>query len=145
MASGDPRDEVAAALRQLLWKIGAHTRESARDNELSVARLATLRAIRDQPDPTPASVASETHLTRSTMTGVLDQLEKEGWITRERSASDRRRIALTLTRAGRAKARGLPDPIPDAVRAAIGGLEPGVRVELARSLELLVRAIEVPS
>ena len=34
------------------------------------------------------------------LTRVLDQMEQQGWITRERSTQDRRVVELTLTKAG---------------------------------------------
>ncbi|HEV3152224.1 MAG TPA: MarR family transcriptional regulator [Candidatus Baltobacteraceae bacterium] len=42
---------------------------------------------------------------RSTLTSVLDRLEKKRYVVREASASDRRSIRLSLTKTGRGLAR----------------------------------------
>lgn len=43
------------------------------------------------------TLASRTALKKSTLTSMLDRLEKDGWITRERSTYDRRSIHIRLT------------------------------------------------
>lgn len=49
---------------------------------------------------TPAELADEVHLTRSTMTGNLDALQKKGFITRESHPSDRRSTLIKITDIG---------------------------------------------
>lgn len=44
---------------------------------------------------------------RTTMVGLIDQLEEEGLLCRRRSPDDRRRYLIELTPDGRAQARGL--------------------------------------
>ena len=50
---------------------------------------------------TPAELADETNVTRATMTGLVDTLEKDGLVARESSSSDRRTILVRLTEKGR--------------------------------------------
>ena len=42
----------------------------------------------------PGELAQRMGLHLATMTGVLDRLERDGWIVRERSLSDRRRVLV---------------------------------------------------
>jgi DNA-binding MarR family transcriptional regulator len=49
---------------------------------------------------TPAELADEVHLTRSTMTGNLDALQKKGFISRESHPSDRRSTLIKITNKG---------------------------------------------
>ncbi|MGD9160288.1 MAG: MarR family transcriptional regulator [Desulfobacteraceae bacterium] len=49
---------------------------------------------------TPAELADEVHLTRSTMTGNLDALQGKGLITRESHPSDRRMTLIKITDKG---------------------------------------------
>lgn len=48
----------------------------------------------------PAMISDALFMPRQTMTSLLDQMEKNGLIHRERSHTDRRRINLTLTGKG---------------------------------------------
>jgi DNA-binding MarR family transcriptional regulator len=58
--------------------------------------LAILFAHRDQVI-TPSECANLTGVTRATMTGLLDGLERDGLIHREASQVDRRTVAVQLT------------------------------------------------
>ena len=59
---------------------------------------------------TPAALADESGVTRATMTGLLDTLEKDGVIRREADRHDRRTVLVRLTETGRALLeRMLPD------------------------------------
>jgi DNA-binding MarR family transcriptional regulator len=49
----------------------------------------------------PGELAAQLHVHPATMTGILDRLEKGGWIVRERDSPDRRKVQLTAIR-GRA-------------------------------------------
>ena len=49
---------------------------------------------------TPAELADEIHLTRSTMTGNLDTLQEKGLISRESHPKDRRMTLIKITKKG---------------------------------------------
>jgi DNA-binding MarR family transcriptional regulator len=51
---------------------------------------------------TPAELADLSHVTRATMTGLIDTLERDGLVTREPDPTDRRMLSVTLTNKGRA-------------------------------------------
>jgi DNA-binding MarR family transcriptional regulator len=68
---------------------------------LSPGRVGLLITVDANPGVTQSRLAEAAGLDRSTMVGVLDQLETRGLIERRRG-TDRRTNGLWLTRAGRA-------------------------------------------
>lgn len=60
-----------------------------------------------------SDIAESTGVSRATVTGLLDGLERDGLIRRVDSPEDRRRITITLTANGR---RLLDDLLPDHLR-----------------------------
>lgn len=67
---------------------------------ISPGRVGMLLLIEANPGVTQSTLAQAVQRDRSTMVGVLDQLQAKGWIERRRGA-DRRTNGLWLTRAGR--------------------------------------------
>jgi DNA-binding MarR family transcriptional regulator len=62
---------------------------------------------------TPSILAQKLGVTRATMTGLLDGLQKEGLIARQALAEDRRKVGVLLTAKGR---RILDNILPDYYR-----------------------------
>jgi DNA-binding MarR family transcriptional regulator len=69
---------------------------------LHVRQIEILEILYNHPDMklTPAQLADEVHLTRSTMTGNLDSLQKKGFIKRESHPDDRRMLLIKITQEG---------------------------------------------
>lgn len=73
--------------------------------------LLLLHRLTNCPQPrTPAELADLSHVTRATMTGLIDTLERDGLVKREPDLTDRRQMSVTLTAKGRALLESiLPD------------------------------------
>ena len=58
----------------------------------------------------------------TTLTGVLDRLERRGYLTRELDTADRRSFRLVLTKSGRTVAAQVSEAVGDLERSALAGL-----------------------
>ena len=69
---------------------------------LSQGRFIVLLALRRRPEhtATPADLADHAAVTRATMTGLLDGLEKDGLVERSHRKDDRRSLDVRLTKKG---------------------------------------------
>jgi len=103
-ASLDPKAcETLFALVEAGRAIRRHLLAAVAEQGLSEAKFCTLTLLRRvHPEPsTPADLAYHSGVTRAAMTDVLNQMVDQGWISRERSASDRRTHCIKLTPTGR--------------------------------------------
>ncbi len=91
---------------------------------------------RDEERPaTPATLADKAGVTRATMTGLIDTLEKDRLVVREPDANDRRTIHVRLTNAGHAVIEGM---LPDYFQCVADILQPlseNERKQLVRLLQ----------
>jgi DNA-binding MarR family transcriptional regulator len=76
-------------------------------HDLSQGRFMVLILLLDKQENrplsrTPAELAELANVTRATMTGLVDTLERDGLATREPDLVDRRMMAVTLTAKGHA-------------------------------------------
>lgn len=81
-------------------------------------------------------------ITEKTATGVIDRLEREGYVARSRDAKDRRVVHVQLTPQGRVTARRLDRLITDKLARLLAALDATSRRHLFRILEQLLENLE---
>ncbi|MCX6966936.1 MAG: MarR family transcriptional regulator [Verrucomicrobia bacterium] len=84
---------------------------------------------------TPASLAEESGVTRATMTGLIDTLEKDGMVVRQADAHDRRTVHVSLTKQGQASLEAMLPDYFECVSRIMSPLNPRERKELVRLLQ----------
>lgn len=67
---------------------------------LTVPQYQLLIAAYHQTDSTLGGLSEHLNCSRGNVTGIVDRLERDGWLERERSAEDRRVITVKLTEKG---------------------------------------------
>ncbi|MEY3747681.1 MAG: hypothetical protein RL194_1140 [Pseudomonadota bacterium] len=91
----------------------------------------------DALQSTPSALAEKAGVTRATMTGLLDGLERDGLVARELDPHDRRSVSIRLTAAGQQK---LDEVMPDyysRLRACMAALDERDRQQLNDILNLI--------
>jgi DNA-binding MarR family transcriptional regulator len=83
--------ELSIQLAQLNRQVG--TRVELRDGDLEC-----LDMVNRHGPMSPGALARRAGLHPATMTGVLDRLERGGWISRERAPADRRAVVVRALR-----------------------------------------------
>ena len=140
MATGKSAAATAAAVELLKivprlnrWAESAVS-SSAGDLRLSLRQLSALTMIEDEVT-TLGDVAKSLHVTPAVVTGLIDRLERRGYVRRINSTDDRRRVMLTLTESGRS-----------ASKAASAGLASELEQSLVKlgidDLQVINRALE---
>src|ERR1700745_3505359 len=90
------RKVVAAtnALRDLRVELAVLNHRGGKRVELKDLDLDCLDVIARDGPISPSALADRVGVHLATMTGILNRLEEGGWITRDRSASDRRAVVV---------------------------------------------------
>ncbi|HTT93902.1 MAG TPA: MarR family transcriptional regulator [Solirubrobacterales bacterium] len=108
-AAPDRRAAALATLREEFGcLLGAERRLRGRDQhrkvegDLTIAQVRALFALDARAGATAGEIAEAARLSPASVTGMLDELERDGIVVRERSEGDRRRVLVTLTDEGRA-------------------------------------------
>jgi DNA-binding MarR family transcriptional regulator len=109
------------------------------EGRFTVLMLLGRRAILE-PDAkgvTPAELAEMSGVTRATMTGLIDTLERDGLVVRRPDAADRRMMNVVITDAGHAKMESM---LPEHFRR-IGTLMADLSEEDRATLQRLLSKI----
>lgn len=97
----------------------------------------------DNACSTPSALADKAGVSRATMTGLIDSLERDGLVQRIFDAEDRRRVSVRLTPAGQAR---LDEVMPDyyrRLRQLMAPLDDAQREALRGTLQMLQQNIDV--
>ncbi|CAN5473399.1 MarR family transcriptional regulator [soil metagenome] len=100
-AASAAAEELLAIVPRLNRWAESSVSSSANDLRLSLRQLSALSMIEDEVT-TLGDVAKRLHVTPAVVTGLIDRLERRGYVQRINSTDDRRRVMLTLTESGRA-------------------------------------------
>ena len=93
-AASEIRDalrELRIQLARLNYRVGSHV-------ELKDVDLDCLDIVDSHGPLSPSALAQRLAVHPATMTGILDRLERGGWIVRERDPSDRRAVLVRVKR-----------------------------------------------
>ncbi len=111
---------------------------------LSVGRfsLVTILHRYSESELTPSDLAQRAGVTRATVTGLLDGLEEDGLVERKAHSTDRRRVALQLTAAGKAFIARLIPAYAPRLSALASGLSEKERRQFLRLLDKIELGLE---
>lgn len=138
------RGDVETVLRCYPQIYFACHRRHVRDEKTGQVMSQNQASILDHLDDTEGTalfdLARHMGVTASTMSLTVDRLERGGWVKRERSKLDARRVELRLTESGVQIKKQQKVLEPDLVRAMLARLDDGKRKKALRGLELLAQA-----
>jgi DNA-binding MarR family transcriptional regulator len=133
---------------KLLWRLDHALQTASRRMAASLGvtgpqRLA-LRVVGKFPGITPGETAAILRLHPSTVTLIVDGLERAGLVGRSEDPADRRRIRLRLTPAGKAVAARAGGTVEEAMRRTLARVALAEREAAGRLLSELAAELETP-
>lgn len=112
----------------------------SQEADLSLRQLSALRIIREE-STTLGEIARRLMVTPAVITGLIDRLEKRGYVRRVSEPGDRRRIYLQLTEAGRRACEAAEQQMGAELAARLAHLTDEELESLERGLVVLERVV----
>lgn len=107
------------------------------DLDLTASEINALANLADGAGRTVSELGAAMGSRPTTLTSVLDRLERRGHVTRGARAGDRRAVVIELTAAGRAAAKTIRKTLTELERRALGGLPPAAVAHFHAVLQAL--------
>lgn len=96
----------------------------------------------DNCTSTPSELSDKAGVTRATMTGLLDGLERDGLLTRIFDANDRRRVSVRLTELGQAKLDSVMPDYYQRLSVCMAGVPEPARLQLRQILQTIHQGVD---
>ena len=142
MRPQETRNDLHAQLLELVRSIGLlHVADVRPAGEVSLSELFALHELNEVEGLSQQDLATRLRLDKSTVSRLVASLESRDLLARERSASNRRVVQLSLTYRGRALHRQLSAGLHAHQQVVLGGMTPSERSALHIGLAGLLRSL----
>ena len=136
-------DEIVAALRRIIRAVDLHSRHLVQDVGLTWPQLATLRAAERLGTCSIGGLARAVHVGQATLTGIVQRLERAGYVDRSRHEQDGRSVNVTITSTGRNLLNNAPSLLQDRFHAELAKLKDWERSQTLASLQRIAEMMDV--
>lgn len=135
-------DAIIEAMVYLYTESRRLTKEIAARHGLTGPQLTVVKMLEALGDLPLSRLSEKIRAQNSTVTGIVDRMEREGLVVRARSAADRRVVHIQLTPKGAQLAREVQVEPMDIFRDALETLGPEEARALLRVLRKVARRVE---
>ncbi len=135
-------DQILEAILYLYTESRRLTKELARSVDLTGPQLTVLKMLEGVGDLSLSELSERIRAQNSTVTGIIDRMEREGLVTRARSTEDRRVVKIRLTDKGSKIARAIAVEPMEVLRAALAGLTLVEAQSLLKILTKIARRVQ---
>ena len=89
--------DILRQLREVQILLGRRFRDSLSSEGITVSQAMVLYSLAEEPAMRLSDLSMKLGSAPSTLSGVVDRLERGGWVQRRRAPRDRREIMIQLT------------------------------------------------
>ena len=134
--------EIMHSLRRIIKSLQVYSQTVYSHFGITGPQLWALKTLHRAGSLSSGELGQAMYLHASTVTGVVDRLEKKGWVVRDRSQEDRRVVKVRLTPKGTALARRTPNPVQGKVIYGLRKLRKEDLDRIHASIQELVAIME---
>ncbi|MBW1708010.1 MAG: MarR family transcriptional regulator [Deltaproteobacteria bacterium] len=135
--------EIVYSIRRLMQAGEHYTKELNKIYNVSAAQINCLLALYENGPLPPSQIAKHIMVNSSTVTGIIDRLEKKNLVKRLRVSQDRRVITVELTKSGKILAKNAPPPIQQKIIDGLNKLSQSEIEQIALTLKRLTDMLDV--
>jgi DNA-binding MarR family transcriptional regulator len=131
--------EIIQSFRKILRTIDDFSAELKKKHNITGPQAGTLKIIAQNGPLTLTDVCGRTFRHITTVGGIVDRLERDGYVLKKRDTQDRRKVLLAATSKGKRLASSAPFAGPVRAMNALERLPTKEILQISESLETLAR------
>jgi MarR family transcriptional regulator, organic hydroperoxide resistance regulator len=135
-------DSILEAIVYLYTESRRVTKEVARRADLTGPQLTVLKVLEGLGDLSLSELSERIRAQNSTVTGIIDRMEREDLVVRARSTEDRRVVHIRLTEKGARIAREIAVEPMEVFRSALESLSVSEMRDLLKILTKIAQRVQ---
>jgi len=143
VADGQATERAMNAVRSIVRAQRINTRAIELKMGISLAQLFVLQQLAERPAQSLNDLAERTATHQSSVSVVVRRLVERGLVSRNSSTTDKRRIEIDLTQAGRTLLNGAPETVTGQLIAGLAQLSTEEQSTLSNLLDRWLSASRI--
>ncbi|BDD12996.1 hypothetical protein FUAX_54280 (plasmid) [Fulvitalea axinellae] len=137
--------DIIVSIRKIVRSLNLESKSIQKDFGLSIAQLLCLGHLQSNPGyrSTHKELMNLLSLNSSTISGILNRLEKRGYIARVSNEVDRRSKSIMLTASGIKLLEETPNVLHDRLADRLDKLSEDDKSMVDKSLKIIISAMEI--
>lgn len=137
--------EIIVSIRKIVRSLNLESKAIQKDFGLSITQLLCLGHLQNRPDyrSTHKELMELLSLNSSTISGILNRLQKRGYIARLSNELDKRSKTILLTASGIKLLEATPNVLHDRLAQKLSKLTLADKKMIQTSLSIIISAMEI--
>ena len=136
---------IIVNIRKIVRSLNLESKGIQKEFGLSITQLMCLGHLQNSPNyqSTHKELMALLSLNSSTVTGIINRLEKRGYIARMRKSGDKRFTSITLTASGIKLLEETPNILHDRLAKKLETLSESDLTMVRKALEIIISAMQI--
>lgn len=138
-------ETILRNIRRIIRALNLESKKIQKEHGLTMTQLLVLKHLRNSPEQqaTQKALCESLTLSRSTVTGIIDRMEKKNLVERLPKKNDRRTNYIGLTKSSLELLNSIPDPIQERLVRNLSKATDRDQVMISESLNMLTHFLDI--
>jgi DNA-binding MarR family transcriptional regulator len=138
-------NEILIKIRKIVRSIDIESKKIQKEYGVSIPQVLCLNFLNNSPNyqTTQVEIKKFLNLNSSTVSGIIDRLEKKGYLARLPKSGDKRIANIALTSSGEELLSTIPPLLHEQLSTKLQNLDESEIAKAESSLEILVQLLDI--
>ncbi|MGB1109908.1 MAG: MarR family winged helix-turn-helix transcriptional regulator [Gammaproteobacteria bacterium] len=141
----DPSEAMIVALRRVIRAVDLHSKRLVHSHGLTGPQAMVLKEVVGAGRLVAGELARRISLSQATVTDIVKRMEGRGFLVRERSPEDRRKVFISATEQGREAVRSAPPLLQETFSERFSALKDWEQSLLLSSVQRVAELMDAES
>lgn len=137
--------EILIKIRKIIRSINLESKKIQKEYGVSIPQVLCLHFLHDSQNyqSTQSGIRKFLNLNSSTVSGIINRLEKKGYIARLPKSGDMRVVNIALTSSGDRLLSEIPELLHEQLSEKLKNLDNSILISVEESLNTLINLLEI--